>query len=907
MVVSGTQLGQWSGHGTPGWVGEAADAHMSSITTLRSKLFPIRDGLTAAALKAESWAEALEDVIELKIPDLHDAWDQVQRIVDEENRKAAQAQCRPGELPQPSAPSRSGELDMWAHQRRTEILEDYKRVISKLNEVAQDAAAGVKAARSLFLPEDVGTDRNEISEHMFQDDDSILEAQTRWERGQDIAKEITQRLDEGFENKEQLREFLDEYGDDLENPIVATALGQEMTPEQLTDEVLENLWYIHDPELCRELVSKMGTFQVLAGGGVNLSPEQAENQELLLKFQDALPETRVGDLSAHEAFAEKLLEAGRRDVSVPWAPHTKLKGTELIAQLVGQAGLDNPHLALGEPVLRTDDEKDSFLKDLLRHDSRVLRNIDGDERRSYGRLILPWLDPKLEDPVFALTTLMDQSEGAATHDSEAMRRHEADRMAGLKSFLGSKITGVDTNGDGVIDGKDQEINITEYIMGGRTVNERKVMMDGSWQSYSGFPDGGVQFATVVAEASRPESDDLFDVMSPEEQEAWRKRDAQAARIARGYLLGYQNGLEVYRPAGVKEIEGQLPFGYENRASRSLAADVIGPHLKGVSRSMATFVLDEQDLFYDESSGRHLIALAEGATDRLRGSEGVFADLAFDGTAEYSKAAKGMPLGKVPSIENPSAVDKLLAWVATGYRDDLRATFEVTNVPRSDDPRSKVVESTADWVHITNTLFSAPDGASGLQAEAVRDRNEVWRHRAEDGVVMLKAAAGLAKNPAVGAAAEVVDHMVVQPSLDDAFPTDFQRHNVHESKLSVTEKFMLATMTTVAAEEVDFSQAPVPLSKLRKAAGEEFKVLDEEGNLLPLESMASNARGRFLNYLTRELVGWEFEEAREVMRLEGTIADLEQQEQLRHEDIQDGKGLEAQELERRKKQEEEQEG
>ncbi|MDO5083542.1 MAG: hypothetical protein Q4D89_09085 [Arachnia propionica] len=893
LVATGTQVGTWDGTGTPGWVGEAADAHMASISKLRSKLSPLVNGVQNAADEAARWAEALGAVLDNRIPELHEEWNHVQRVVEEEQRKAAEVPCSPDGHPVPSAPSRTGEMDPWAHARRQELLEDYKKVIDELNVAAQDAAKAVKVARSLFLPDEVGTSRNEIGLHMFEDEDSILEAQNRWERGEEIAKEIEQRFDQGFDNSTELQEFLDEYGDDLEDPFVATALGKEMTPDQLTSGVLQNLRHIHDPELCKELVSKMGTFQVLAGGGTNLSPRYAENQELLLQFEDALPETRVGDLSAHEAFATKMFEAGRKEIAVPWAPHTKMKGTELIAQLVGQAGLDNPHLALGEPVLRVEDEKDSFVKELLRHDSWRLRNYDGTERR----LIFPWLDPKLEDPVFGLTTLMDQPEGAATHDSEAVRRHEANRMAGLKRFLASEIMGVDTNGDGVIDGADRKINITEYIMGGRTVNEREIILDGSFQSYSGFPDGGVQFTTVVAEASRPESDELFDVMSKEEREAWRERDEHAVRIAKGYLLGYQNGLDVYRPEGRHEIEGQLPFGYENRAARSLAADVIGPHLKGVSRSMETPVGAGQDLFQeDEGSKRYLIALEGDDVNRLRGTEGVFADLAFDGASEYGKAAEDMARGRIPSIQQPSAVDKLLAWAATGYQKDLDASFAAAPVPLADDPRSRITEASKDWTHITHTLFTAPQGASALQMQAVSEQNEMWRQRMETGVVLTKAAAGMLKYPGVEAVAEITDHFLVQPALADAFPTGFKAQDVTRSGRETTEEFMKGILMATAAEEVDFSQARIPLSKLYDSARGEIKVVDEKGTLLPFDSMSPNSRGRFFDYLTRELADWEFQYAVDAVSDEVTAANQERQYVVSHEDARRAGGLGAQELE-----------
>ena len=57
LVSTGTQVGTWDGTGTPGWVGESADAYMASITELRSKLAPLVNGLKIAAGQAATWAE----------------------------------------------------------------------------------------------------------------------------------------------------------------------------------------------------------------------------------------------------------------------------------------------------------------------------------------------------------------------------------------------------------------------------------------------------------------------------------------------------------------------------------------------------------------------------------------------------------------------------------------------------------------------------------------------------------------------------------------------------------------------------------------------------------------------------------------------------------------------------------
>lgn len=562
----------------------------------------------------------------------------------------------------------------------------------------------------------------------------------------------------------------------------------------------------------------------------------------------------------------------------------------MIAQLAGQAGLDNPHLALGGPLMNTKEGEETFLNDLLRHDSEVLRSVNEMKLPGASRRFSPWLDPRLEDPVFGLTMLMDRPEGALTHDSEALRLYEERRAAGLRSFLASNVPGLDANGDGEVNSADEGINVTEYIMGGRTVNERNVLQNGIFRPYSGFMDGGVQFSKVVAEASFPESDDLFDVLPESDQEEWRVRDKQRMRIAKGYLLGYQNGLDAYHPEWVGVPEGQLAFGYENRDCRKLDADIIGPWLKGVSRSMGGLSNEAEEL-NDDLSEHELVIVGEDVAQKLRGPNGVFADLACDGALEYSQAVRDMERGRVPSIPEPSAVDRLLAWAGVGYEKDLKRTLGVTSAPWDDDPRSKVAEATAGWAQITETLFEAPDSASNLREQAVNDRNEVWKHRVGSGVAFVKGIAGIVKNPVWGVVAEIVDHELVQPTLDDAFPTDFQRQNRHTSKQGLTEKFVSGILGSVAAETVDFSKAPTPLISMYDSTKKDVRVVDAQGNLLPFDAMDVNSRGQFFDYIYRNLSGWEFDDARRAMRFEAANSSQQNEEQKRHEDVRQKEGEE----------------
>lgn len=385
-------------------------------------------------------------------------------------------------------------------------------------------------------------------------------------------------------------------------------------------------------------------------------------------------------------------------------------------------------------------------------------------------------------------------------------------------------------------------------------------------------------------------------MSRAEKQFWLKREEEGVRIAKGYLLGYQHGLDVFRPEGVEEIEGQQPFGYHNAEGRNLAADVLGPRLKGIGVSMSGSRnrTDGKDL--DDLSDEHLMVLDDDTVEKLRGPKGVFADLAFDGAADYAQAVEDMKNGKPPRFENPSATDKLLTWASWGYETDLRASLDAVPIPLDGEGGSKVVESTEDWVHVVNTLFAAPDQANALQLQAVANRNAVWNERAENMVALTKAAAS--EFPGGGLIGEFADRAIIQPALDDMFPSDFELQDLNTSKRAPTERFMMGILAAVAADEIDFSQAPKSEKWLEKLRDNGIVIFREDGSVLPYGEMSDDARGEFHDYLTQDLPSWEFDDAKERVRNEVTIAHQERSTETDREDVKNKGGLAAEEEEDR---------
>lgn len=845
--ASRTQLGQWDGQGVPGWVGEAEDAYTSSIQYLDGKLNSLVAALNHAVSQAWGWGDELAQVIDTEIPKLHDAWDEVVIWEAKEKQRYSDA-LETGDIDPGFAWIGKQGVEEEARRQQDDLREKHKQLMQKLDDAAAELAGRVNEARAMILPPETGNSRDEIGQNLFEDG-SILEAQTKWERSEERAMEVAEEIREGFdatdtrEVSKQVEDFLGKYGEDLADPLVATALGKLIPPDELTNYFLDTAGRISDNKVSDQFVGAIGTAMVLASGGVNLSTEAAENQQLYLRFEKALPETRDGALSAHESYAQQMLQAGRSEYERPWLMGPSVKGIEVMSQIMGHAGLSNPHLAMGDELLLAKDDSGSFMHDLLRHDAAVLDELRHGDRMWYWsgtRRISPAFDEKLEDPIYALSTLMDHPEGFPSNPSEAMSQKERDRLDAVREVLGSEVDGVGP----------RPINVTEHIMGGRTLSMTFPYGLGSRYNYSGFPDGGVQFSMVAAEAAFPESEEGFDELSSTEKKAWLRRDELGTAIVEGYVRGYQNGLDVYKPPGEGDIDGQRLYGYENQAMRSVAADVIGPRSKGISIS-----LGGTDPMYpgmqDEENARHLVVLDENTIRKLRGSGGVLVDLAFDG-ATPEKGSEG-------NSRSVTATDKLLFWASNGYAEDLRETMDQD--ARPDNPTSGVPGVTRSWAPIVETLFETPKGASDQLQKIIKERNEFWKPIAGAAGTMGAAAATTLTGATGGFVASTAD-ATYQAMLDSLLPTDQDTRPVNQ--YGPTTSLMLGTLATVAAEELDFSQAPKVPSEYLRRNDQLSKAVGPGETILPVSTMDPGTLIAFQQYLTSGLIEWDFDEALNVM-------------------------------------------
>ncbi|RRD47390.1 hypothetical protein [Arachnia propionica] len=855
-----TQLGQWDGQGVPGWVGEAADAYMGSIRMLHGKLGPVVDGMRHAAAQADMWYTVLGDAIDRAIPELHDQWRAVERKLEElrygiEVTSSGEV-CSADKKHNAMLESYYREVEMPA------IKANYDQLIASLNTAAHDAAAQVRVAREMFLPPEVGSSRDEIGQELFKDG-SILEAQTKWEYGQERAEEIADRLEQGFGNDEELRLFLEEYGEDLKSPFVATPLGSRFSPEQVVDLVME-VNNALDDDLSLQLMESLGTGMVLAAGGANLDPSNQQDQELFLLVDEALPELGSGENTLHNRYAQKLIEAGRKSYAMPWSVQAdnSISGVVVFAQLMGQAASVNPSLALGEGFFRAEEGGASFMDELLRADA-LLRQSDRRVGMVEGWRINHGMEPGVGDPVHAMLTLMDRPEALDESANEDLVRFDRGRQQGVKYFLASDvdlsdvdIVDHDYDGDKEIGRGDKVANVVQHIMGRRTI--------GHPANYSGFMDGGELFGNLVREAAMPESAEGREDMTPEELKAWQERDGQGARIASGFLRGYQEGLENYESER-SDVAGQRDFGVENPHIRSSAGDILGPRMRGIANSLDGY--GSRALVGDgDPDGRYLISFDTDMANRLLGPKGVFIDLAFDGVESLEDDMLTKGASGLPQWQPRSAVDKLIMWSHIGYDRDLQDALEGP-FTHGADKGHRVPHVSGRWATAFQTLFTAPDGASAEALEAVNRRNAWWQRAVHITADAGAGGLGLVTGPVGGLATSQVNQHIVHPVIDVALPDDFQVSEGYVPKGEVVEEYMSGILLRralidldLAAESPDFGQYVID----NPVFGDE--VLDENGDFKSPEALNEDSLSALKTYVVTGLPGWEFGESFRVMDL-----------------------------------------
>lgn len=876
-----TALGRWNGEGVPGWVGESADAHMDSLRHLDAKLTGVINAMGQVKEQVFTWLEELKDVIEVELPRLHDSWDAVNDWRAIELARVQDA-VDSGEIDPLLGALRNQSIENEVIEQQQDLKRKHRDLLEALDQEALALAGNVTAARDLFLPPGTGHSREEIAENLF-DDNSILEAQQKWERAKRRAPEIAEHLNNGLENiegdtkEEKTLNFLAKYGSDLEDPYTATALGTLVPPDVLLEQSMTALASVTDPTVTRNYLARIGTFMTLASGGVNVSPDRQADQEQFLLITPAVTNPDGSETSLHQKYAEAITRSLDEDFPLPQNPGITIRGATVIPQILGLAALANPDLAASPALLQTQGPNGSFHERILQHDAQMMsKGVDGNSV-PWGHGFHPSLNDGPEDPVHSVLTLLDRPESLGAESPERLLENDRLRASATKLFLASDVVLHDTNGDGVLDDNDAKVNVTRHLMGGRTVNDfTSPYLTTPWRTYSGFPDGGEVMGKLVAEAALPESLSLggTPTMTPSEEEAWWEREKAGARIAENFLLGYQDGLDKYDPGNGPD-DGQRAFGRENPQLRSWADEILGPRLKGIGKSMSGGV-DGNAEDHDPTTNQYLITLSSHDCLRLVGPGGIFLDLAFEGASQYEDSINSPSEGKRVDLKNPSTVDNLLLWAHKGYDDDVRTVLDQPK-GQGQNPSSGVATTSKDWAPIFETLFTAPDGASAQAVQAISDRNEAWQNSAHQLANASVALVGAGKNPVTGPAAEIVKTVVVEPIIENSLPTGYSAADAFVSKEDLTVHHMSSILANAALEKIDFTEAPTPPEEFDDA---EFPTDSyHDGKFTPLDQLEGqeriNAWQAFHDYLYRGLSDWEFDDAKAAMKLEALDSDATQ--------------------------------
>lgn len=840
-AVMNTQVAADHTDGVPGWIGAAADAYTGAIKKLGGHARTLGGSFAPAVTALHTWEAALKTMITTTVPEF---WRRHDDAVDVYNRGIAalndeiEAARQSGEVyPQDVIDQRESSLVSTLKETWDGIISEYLVAMDGLDTNANDAASKIQGVLDSIVDPAKQDSRDKIGASLF-DDIPLVDGQAEWEQAQHMAPEMANAMKDPDLTPEKLKAFHEKYGSLLSNPFMANALAEKISPQQMVEFGLRASsagMSIGNPQLGDEVNRQVGAAIVLATGGMNPDQVNAHDQACFETVRKGLVTDEGHSIPEQTRnFAEDLKKAGRATYN-PWelskssVPYNvPVEGYDILSQLIGEAGRANPNLALGPGFFDVPDGGRSIAQDMVAWDAeKRVRNID-----AYSDAVSIFAsDNKMCDPTHAMYTLMDRPESLDSNGDldPVLKAADRSRLDSVQNFLNSDTSAgmVDTNQDGIIDGRDESVNMTRYLTGGRSPAIPPSM-------YYGFQDGGEQFGKVIQQASVPEPYD------PDNYDEWRPRDKRATNIAANFMFGYQDGLDIQHYQN-DQIDGQDVFGYRNPRLRSWAGLIMAPHLEGITASMGDGSMPETGVGGGVNDN-HWITLGSEMQHRLLGKNGFFTDLAFDNPAvndngtPYDHSDDYYEGGRAPALDN------LMVQAQREYGQTLheavagRGNLSVKNV--------------ADrWAPLLEALFTAPADANGQVQAAIRAHNESWQKLLSAGIGAIPFG-GIVKDATAEYFIDQVKSNGTAPTLEAFFPTgDIDEKSLVDKK-DLVKEYMTNALYQEITEQGDFSgAAQSPQEYSLKIENEKQKFVRESDNsLMSYSEMSPAARKQFRLYL-----------------------------------------------------------
>ncbi|MDO5083560.1 MAG: hypothetical protein Q4D89_09175 [Arachnia propionica] len=731
--LSDTQVAGFQGE-VPGWIGEAADAYTESIRALGGKVRGIAGAIGVCASHLEEWSVQVGDVTVRVVPELHERYEEAQA---EYQRRV---QMITDELLDPEDPMTQAEydrkVDEFAAERiaaQDEVLADYKRVMTELD----DLAARVAAAMQAVLDQEIGVEgwtegggsRAELAS-LFFDDIPLVDGQTEYEFAREQAREAADYFDDHETvDADRVVEFYDRYKDRFDDPYFMTALNEYVSPEQILQflsdadhmrcgPIEEFGTAVARPEYQKaveELAAGLGYMFVLSSGGIDAGADP----KLWETYQMARPGLRTsGGLTLDELWQQRAEEwkaagNGQLDLYRFNNAHSGSgalmyqmdRGYEYLGLMMAAAGKAHPGLALGPGFFDESEDGRSIPEDLLIFEKKYYSEVEEGLRSPDS--LLPeievdgkWVRAGFVEGMFSLMdapVVPEYGPARVPQSWPGFEKADAERFDAVQQFL----TGEPPEELGVPGNKKDPMTIIRYLTGHR------------WSPYHIAPDGGNALGKLLSELSVPHAKP-GDLEGEEAYNQWTERSYLGAKIAAEFFEGYQDGLERSEILGVN---GRHPFGDSNKALRNWAGRIIAPYLSGIAEGIPVNLGEGEgvDVVEDPHRGFKL-SLSSEFLEKLRKEHGVFKDLALDSRIDIHGTSSD-PYDDVSPHVNPPAMEVLLAEGMRQYDDDLDWALSAEK-----NRKSKVEVVISDWAAMLELLDASTTDAEVAQGEAKDEMN-----------------------------------------------------------------------------------------------------------------------------------------------------------------------------------------
>ena len=887
-AIGNTQVAQNRDLSPEEWTGAAADAASAEIQSLGDKVVTLSGAFSPAETALNTWAEDVRNA-ESDVTKLQQEWDDA--VADYDATVAASqsttAICTPGtsygngpRLMRPVEVEQAEEI-LWAKQHG--IRQRYQKRVDELDDAADTAAKAIDNTRRTIVSDEAGSKgRNAIGVELFGADTPILSGAAQWAHAQEIAPEIADALAKEPLTVEDIADFNDKYGGYLQNPFYAMAVAQRVNMDDLYATVVRagDVSYQNpgSEDALYRFNQNLGTFMAMSTGGSNLSADMVGNQHAF----DVIKEGLVGKDGARidgivQAKLTDMKATGRNEYQIndvnsatSWF---KLQGYDILGQLMGYAGRENPSLALGPgfyhdpsdpegrdypidpetrrqlglaPLDPNNQHVRSVFEDMVDWDYNTAGHARADSyaQTSYFHSLVPrgtyFEDQRSFDALQGVIELSDTPDYLESNDDTVLHQAEETRLQALRCALDSN-TEFDT-----------KMNTTRYLTGWRAgagANDSAV-----------YYDGGEALGDMINDASKtneaamvgPSPDDYEGgknnpawIKQQKLFEAWQADDVRRAKIAQNFMLGYQDGLD---QSALTESNGEDEFGRNNPNMRSWVGNIATQRIVDFAE-LANEYAGEGTVGTNNTAGltgHARIDLGREDLQKMFGKSGLFTDLMFDKPEPVSGKDTPTPTDDVYSGRPPAMLTlNAAAWAY--YKPQLDYWV---NQPAGDKWMADVFSNTQGWQTLISVLDQAPTNAGFREDDFVVQRNQMIR-----GAVDFV----LSKAPATGLPSAITDY-TKDGLLDHFLPTDMdskQATALLEQHMQTGQKFKDA----LAAAYIKRDEWPssVGLSKeyliddfLRNRGAQVDLPASQYLTLPAYDDMTEKQRQEFADYLKEQV-------------------------------------------------------